>query len=157
MRLAALCSACAILDASLPERENYVAIFEGIRLLIKALAHEEDLVWMTVYVKWEVGLLQELGFGLDLKACAATGVTKDLAFVSPKTGRAVSINAAKPYESKMLPLPAFLLPGGGMPARFDIVQGLRTTGYMLNKNVFYPSALGRTPDARARFMDRLKA
>ena len=85
--LAGLSAACALIDAALPEREPHPAMFDGFRAFLGALGHPG---WPAIYVRLELGLLQELGFGLDLEKCAATGATEDLAYVSPKTGRAVS-------------------------------------------------------------------
>ena len=89
--LAGLSAACALVDAALPEREPHPAIFDGFHAFLGALGHPG---WPAIYVRLELGLLQELGFGLDLEKCAATGATEDLAYVSPKTGRAVSRAAA---------------------------------------------------------------
>ncbi len=107
--LAGLAAACAVVDAALPEREPHPAMFEGFHAFLAALGHAG---WPAIYVRLELGLLQELGFGLDLRKCAATGTTEDLAYVSPKTGRAVSRSAAGPYKEKLLDLPAFLSTGG---------------------------------------------
>jgi DNA repair protein RecO (recombination protein O) len=104
-------------------------------------------------VRWELELLAELGFGLDLASCAATGAAADLAFVSPKTGRAVSSTAGLPYAEKLLPLPGFLLEDRAA-RREEIAAGLRLTGYFLDRHVF--AAQGRAlPPARQRFVDRM--
>ena len=103
----------------------------------------------------ELGLLQELGFGLDLEKCAATGATEDLAYVSPKTGRAVSRAAAGPYKEKLLELPAFLSTGG-LPADDEqLLKGLGLTGYFLEHHVFWPHNKP-LPPARSRFMETLQ-
>ena len=111
--------------------------------------------WPSVYVHWELSLLRGLGYGLDLSACAATGVNDGLAFVSPKTGRAVSLSAGEAYRDKLLPLPSFLLTGSeGTPQ--DVQAGLSLTGYFLDRHVLGPH--GQTmPPARARLLDRLGA
>ena len=106
--LAGLSAACAVADSALPEREPHPAMFDGFRAFLGALGHPG---WPAIYVRLELGLLQELGFGLDLEKCAATGTTEDLAYISPKTGRAVSRAAAGPYKEKLLALPAFLTGG----------------------------------------------
>ena len=100
-------------------------------------------------------MLQELGFGLDFSSCAATGHTENLAFVSPKSGKAVSVNAAVPYKDVLLILPAFLTQSGQTGTPEDIHQALKLTGYFLNRHAFgtYP---GHDPDARTRFMERLR-
>lgn len=149
-RLAALSSALALVEAGLPEREAHGEIFENLAALLVAL---EDDGWPETYIRWEIGLLADLGFGLDLSACAATGVTEDLTFVSPKTGRAVSTEAAAPYADRLLPLPAFLLGPPGPAVAADRAQALRLTGHFLARHVLEPN--GRTlPDARARLERR---
>ena len=96
-QLAGLSAACAVLDAALPEREPHPAMFDGFSALLGALDHPG---WPVIYVRLELGLLQELGFGLDLTKCAATGATEDLAYVSPKTGRAVSRDGRRPLQGE---------------------------------------------------------
>ncbi|MDJ0683285.1 MAG: DNA repair protein RecO [Alphaproteobacteria bacterium] len=154
-RLAALTSACALLDIALPERAPVPEIYDLTDALTERLADDD---WAEAYVKWEAALLAALGFGLDLNACAATGVTDDLIFVSPKSGRAVSREAGAPYKERLLRLPGFLLPRPqtAPPTPEDVVRGLRLTGYFLNEQVARPG--GQTlPDARSRLasmMDR---
>ena len=99
IELAGLSAACALVDAALPEREPHPAMFDGFQAFLSVLGHPG---WPAIYVRLELGLLQELGFGLDLEKCALTGATEDLAFVSPKTGRAVSRTAAEPYRDKLI-------------------------------------------------------
>ena len=111
--------------------------------------------WPAIYVRLELGLLQELGFGLDLEKCAATGETEDLAFVSPRTGRAVSRAAAEPYKGKLLPLPAFLSTGGLPADPEELRQGLDLTGFFLERHVFWPHNKP-LPPARARFMESVQ-
>jgi DNA repair protein RecO (recombination protein O) len=150
--LAGLAAACALIDAALPEREPHPAIFDGFRAFLGALGHPG---WPAIYVRLELGLLQELGFGLDLEKCAATGATEDLAYVSPKTGRAVSRAAAGPYKEKLLELPAFLSTGG-LPSDDDqLRKGLDLTGYFLERHVFWPHNKP-LPPARSRFMETLQ-
>ena len=152
VELAGLSSACAVVDAALPEREPHPAIFEGFHAFLTVLGHEG---WPAIYVRLELGLLQELGFGLDLEKCAATGATEDLAYVSPKTGRAVSRAAAGPYKEKLLPLPSFLSTGGLPLDAEQLRQGLDLTGYFLERHVFWPHNKP-LPPARARFMETLE-
>ena len=151
-RLAALAAACAVTEASLPEREPHPALFDALRVLLDSLADGET--WPAVYVRWEMGLLQELGFGLDLSRCAATGDVDDLAYVSPKSGRAVSRAAAEPYKHRLLPLPAFLLGAQtGLPDGTDVKNGLALTGYFLDRHIF----AGRNttaPPARHRLVEK---
>jgi DNA repair protein RecO (recombination protein O) len=150
--LAGLSAACVMVDAALPEREPHPAVFDGFHVFLTVLGHPG---WEAIYVRLELGLLQELGFGLDLEKCAATGATEDLAFVSPKTGRAVSRAAAGPYKEKLLALPAFLSTGG-LPADDDeLRQGLDLTGFFIERHVFWPQNKP-LPPARARFMETLQ-
>lgn len=149
-RLAALSAATAIVDFAVPEREPDPNIYSGLRTLIAAL-DEDD--WGAAYARWEFELLGELGFGLDLSACAATGQTDDLAYVSPKTARAVSRAAGAVYHDKLLPLPGFLL-GEGPESVDQIVEALRLTGYFLDRHLFAPHRR-QLPDARERLASRL--
>jgi len=149
-RLAAISAACAVCEASLPERQPHSAVFEGLSVFLETLESES---WPSVYVKWEMGLLKELGFGLDLSRCAATGANDQLAYVSPKSGRAVSLSAGEPYKKSLLPLPAFLLNAGGEGAPRDVVNGLNLTGYFLDRHVFGHHGPG-IPPARLRLADR---
>ena len=149
--LAGLSAACAMVDAALPEREPHPAMFDGFRAFLGVLGHPG---WPAIYVRLELGLLQELGFGLDLEKCALTGATDDLAYVSPKTGRAVSQAAAGPYKEKLIELPAFLSTGG-LPSDDDqLRKGLDLTGYFLERHVFWPHNKP-LPAARSRFMETL--
>jgi DNA repair protein RecO (recombination protein O) len=152
LRLSALSAACAVADAALPERQACPAALEGLRILVQALAGE---AWPTVFVKWEIGLLGELGYGLDLSRCAATGRNDELAYVSPKTGRAVSLSAGKPYRNLLLRLPGFLLKGDVLATPTEVADGLALTGHFLARHVF--AASGGLPPARVRLFDRLHA
>ncbi|MFT5180556.1 MAG: DNA repair protein RecO (recombination protein O) [Alphaproteobacteria bacterium] len=156
-RLSALAAACAVAEVALPEREPHPAMFHATQALLDSLADTGDDVWPAIYIRWELGLLGELGFGLDLSACAATGQTDDLVFVSPRTGRAVSREAGVPYQDKLLALPAFLTPSQGAEISVtptDFLDGVRLTGYFLARHVFDP--LNRPlPGARDRLADLL--
>jgi DNA repair protein RecO (recombination protein O) len=149
-KLAALSSAAALAEAALPEREPHTDVFESFSALIAALAAAE---WAPAYVQFELGLLTSLGFGLDLDRCAATGTNDNLAFVSPKTGRAVSLSAGEAWRDKLLALPRFLL-ADERPAPGDVGQGLALTGYFLERHVFEPQGK-RLPPARLRLGERL--
>ena len=131
--LAVLSSACAVAEGALPERAPHPAIFRG---LLHVIAHSgQGEAAVADLVRWEAGLLRELGYGLDLSACALTGVTEGLAFISPKTGRAVTAEAAGLWKEKLLPLPAFLV--GETPGdRAQWADGLRLTGHFLARDVF---------------------
>ncbi len=139
----------AMAAAMLPEREPHLAVYEAALVLLEAMVDGQFADWAPLYVRWEAGLLDELGFGLDLSQCAATGATEDLTHVSPKSGRAVSQAAAAPYRERMLALPAFLLGSQNALAPADIVAGLRLTGHFLLERVLAPH--GRPlPAARLR-------
>ncbi|MFT8244413.1 DNA repair protein RecO [Roseomonas sp. BN140053] len=155
LALSLLSSACAVAAEALPEREPHPRAF---RALVPVLAHlgEGARAVLPDYLRWEVLLLSELGYGLDLDSCAATGTREALTHVSPRTGRAVSAGAAEPFLDRLLPLPGFLrdpdLPSG--PA--DWVAGLRLTGHFLARDAF--GARHRAvPDAREMFYDRVTA
>ena len=152
VELAGLSSACTLVDEALPEREPHPAMYAGFHAFLTVLGHPG---WPAIYVRLELGLLQELGFGLDLEKCAATGTTEDLAFVSPKTGRAVSRTAAEPYAGKLLPLPSFLSTGGLPDGPEEVRQGLDLTGYFLERHVFWPHNKP-LPPARARLIESLQ-
>ena len=153
LRLAGLSSACALVDVALPEREPQQSIHDGLLHLIESLSGD---VWPRLYVTWEVDLLRELGFGLDLERCAATGRNDTLAFVSPRTGRAVSLSAGEPYRDRLLALPSFLAGGAASDTPSDIVDGLTLTAYFLEHHVL--AAAGRPlPAARRRLAERLAA
>jgi DNA repair protein RecO (recombination protein O) len=138
-----IASACAITEASLPERQAMGGVYAGLKALFSI--SDPDL-WGPAYVKWELGLLRALGYGLDFSRCALTGETEGLSFVSPRTGRAVTREAAAPYRDKLLTLPAFLT-GGGWDDN-SIVQGLELTGHFLERHVFaHPPARHLIPEA----------
>jgi DNA repair protein RecO (recombination protein O) len=154
-RLAALTAAAAIVEAVLPEREPHQPVYQGLLSFLDGLEHNETLIWAAVYVRFELGLLAELGFGLDLSRCAATGTSDDLVYVSPRTGRAVSAVAGAPYKDRLLQLPKFLLgsQSGGVSGR-DLRDGLALTGFFLEQWVFAPHGR-REPKARTRLVDRI--
>ncbi len=149
-RLAGLCAACALLEAGLPERDPHPNLYSSLGGLIDALLQEET--WWQRYVRFELDLLAELGFGLDLGSCAVTG-SREVAFVSPRTGRAVSRAGAGPYVDRLLPLPAFLV-GGGPPDTAQLRAGLQLTGAFLRRHLFDVSD-GAAPRARQLLLDRL--
>lgn len=147
--LAALASVLALAERALPEREPHPACFEGLVALLDALAGEH---WGEATVLWEIQLLAELGFGLDLSACAATGGNDRLVWVSPKSGRAVSASAGEPYRERLLPLPPFLL-GLSAGGPEEVRQGLALTGHFLEQGVFLPHHQP-LPPARQRLYAR---
>ena len=147
--LAALSSALALAERALPEREPHPAAYEGLLALLGALESEH---WGEATVLWELQLLGELGFGLDLSACAAGGDNDQLAYVSPRTGRAVSLSAGEPWRERLLALPGFLI-GRGQGGPREILQGLALTGHFLEQTVFHPQDRP-LPPARQRLHAR---
>jgi DNA repair protein RecO (recombination protein O) len=153
LALAGLASAAAIAAGALPEREPHPGAFLALEALTKALLHPD--IWPAVYVRYEAGLLEELGFGLDLSKCAATGVVDDLIYVSPRTGRAVSREAGEPYRDKLLTLPPFLLGAQAGLGEGDVGAGLDLTGHFLETFIF--AVLNKPlPPARIWLGDRLR-
>jgi DNA repair protein RecO (recombination protein O) len=153
LALTGLSAAAAIAAGALPEREAHPGVFFGLEALIAALAAVE--AWPAVFVGFEAGLLQELGFGLDLSRCAGTGAVDDLIYVSPRTGRAVSRAAGEPYRDKMLALPPFMLGSQAGLGPGDIEAGFTLTGHFLEQFVFGP--LNRPlPPARVWLLDKLR-
>ena len=153
LRLGCLTAVAAIVAMSLPEREPHPRVYAGMLTLLEALDRDAD--YPPQYVRLELGLLAELGYGLDLSRCAATGVREALAYVSPRSGQAVSAAAAAPYRERLLPLPPFLLGDAPAPSLVDVIDGLTLTGFFLDRRVFH--AHGRKmPAARTRFVDLLR-
>lgn len=152
--LAALGSLCE-LSRLLAEREPHPAVFEAAMLVLRALDDPE--VWPSLLVRWELSLLRELGFGLDLRSCAATGGLDELIFVSPRSGRAVSAGAGADYAAKLLSLPPFLVANDEATiGSADISAGFRLTGYFLERHVLSPRGMP-LPAARDRLMALLSA
>ena len=152
LALAGLASASAVVGGALPEREPHAGVFFAMESLMGALA--VSAVWPAVMVRFEAGLLEDMGFGLDLSRCTVTGAVDDLIWVSPRTGRAVSAAAGEPYRDRLLALPPFLLSAQGRLAPGDIAAGLALTGRFLQDFVFGP--LNRPlPPARLWLIDRL--
>ena len=149
-RLAALAAACAVAEAVLPEREAHPAVYEGLAALLDAL--DGSPAWAAGYVRWELALLAELGYGLDLARCAATGTAEDLAYVSPRSGQAVSRAAAEPWRDRLLPLPAFLLGAQAGAEAADLRDGLALTGFFLERRVLAPHGKAE-PKARTRLIE----
>ena len=134
-RLAGLAT-LAGLSQLLPEREPHPRIYEALRVVLDAMP--DDRVWPALLARWELGLLDELGFGLDLSRCAATGVREGLIFVSPRSGKAVSAEAGAPFQDRLFPLPAFLREGGVAAPAGDIIDGLKLAAFFLNRHLFEP-------------------
>lgn len=133
----------------LPERDPHEGLFLTLGAILDAL--EEREAAGLLLARFELALLAELGFGLELESCAATGRRDDLAYVSPKSGRAVCAEAGAPYADRLFPLPAFLLDGSAPDAPGDVEAALRLTGHFLLARVLEPRGLGLS-DARAAFL-----
>ncbi|OHB27202.1 MAG: DNA repair protein RecO [Phenylobacterium sp. RIFCSPHIGHO2_01_FULL_69_31] len=153
LALAGLAAAAAVAAGALPEREPHPGAYLAFEALCSALAIPD--IWPAVFVRFEAGLLQDLGFGLDLSKCAATGATDDLIYVSPRTGRAVSRGAGEPYKDRLLTLPPFMLGAQAGLSAGDVGAGLGLTGHFLEAFIFGP--LNRPlPPARLWLLDRLR-
>jgi len=136
----------------LPERDPHSELYATTLHLLRSFAEPE--VWPALLVHWEFQLLAELGFGLDLSECAATGTAEELIYVSPRSGRAVSREAGAPYGDKLLALPAFLLDAAAPLGTADIAAGFALTGFFLERDVLEPHGL-KLPPARDRLLDLL--
>ena len=153
MALAILSSACAVAQGALTEREAHPRVFNGLLHLIVHLGQGRPA--LTDLVLWEAALLAELGYGMDLSCCALTGATDGLAFVSPRSGHAVSGAAAGPWEGRLLRLPGFLV-GDAAACAADWAAGLALTGHFLARDAFGLQHKP-LPPARVRLADRVNA
>jgi DNA repair protein RecO (recombination protein O) len=144
----------ALTATALPEAQPYERLYDALDALLALIeAAPSALGWAGSLVRYELLLLAELGFGLDLESCAVSGSNDNLVAVSPRSGRAVSAAEAEPYSGRLLPFPPFLR-GGGDPSWMEIEQGLRLTGHFLEREILTgrATALG---EARSRLTDRL--
>jgi len=154
LRLAALSSICSIVTFSFPERMPVAELYNSTLNLMDTLNTGGD--WKPLYALWELQVLEEMGFGLDLTSCAVTNVTQDLIYVSPKSGRAVSRKAAGEWMERLLPLPSFLRNKFETADNEDILNSLKTTGHFLSS--WLATSLGerKLPEARNRLISRLE-
>ncbi|SCA55100.1 DNA repair protein RecO [Candidatus Terasakiella magnetica] len=152
-KLTNLNTVCAMCEACLAERQEAEGIFGATLILLDML--DETRLWPELYQRWELGLLNELGFGLDLSCCAASRQTGDLIYISPKTGRAVSRNAGEPFKDKLFPLPYYLLVDEVKPTKKDLLSVFIVTAHFIERCVLAPMNK-KIPSARTRFIDRLK-
>jgi len=153
--LAGLTSVCALLLFALPEREAYPRLYAKSIGLLDLLDRAE--IWPLAYLRWEMALLEETGFGLDLRSCAVMGRdANDLSYISPRTGRAVSRAGAGDWVGRLLPLPPCMLGQGPAPDA-EIVQGLEVTGHFLRHHLAPHLGERPLPDARARLLARIAA
>lgn len=155
-------SACAVYGLQtiaahlrlLPERDPHLNLFETLQLLLEHL--EDPSAAGELVVRFELLILDELGFGLDLSQCAATGQRDELIYVSPKSGRAVSREAGAPWADKMLALPTFLQRGSGIRAdQAAMEEAFRLTGFFFERHVYEPRGM-QAPDARIGFLGALR-
>jgi len=153
-RLSALAAITAVVAASMPEREEHPGVYSALDAVVAVLENEEGMLalWAGALARLELGILSELGYGLDLSECAATGETTRLVYVSPKSGRAVNLEAGQPYKEKLLALPAFLLEDSQQIPDLDAAfEGLVLTGYFLERNIWIVHGKGQ-PAARERLI-----
>lgn len=148
--LAGLSSVCALLAFTLPERAAYPALYARTIAVLDGLGADR---WADAYLSWEMALLTEMGFGLDLSACAVTGVTQDLAYISPRTGRAVSRAAAGDWAERLLPMTPAL--DGMARGLADVIEGLKVTGHFLEQHLARSLGDRPLPPARQRLIDAL--
>lgn len=141
----------AALMRLLPERDPHEELYEAADAIAAALGDGEAAAMMA---RFELALLGALGFGLDLERCALTGTREDLAFVSPKSGRAVNRAAAAPWRERLLPFPRFLLDGGESPSADEIADAFRLTGHFLTRDVFAPRGAAM-PASRDLYLNTL--
>lgn len=142
--------------AVLPEAQPYPRLFVALSAVLDAIeAAPAARGWAVALVRYELLVLAELGFGLDLSGCVPTGGQDDLHWVSPRSGGAVSAGAGAPYADKLLPLPSFLIDGAGEGTWPDIFDGLKLTGYFLDRDLL-TERRGLVLDARARLVERLR-
>lgn len=156
-RLSALAAITSVVATTMPENHKHDEVYEGLKALVDLLENEDGAiaVWASALARLELGILAELGYGLDFSECAATGVTEDLIYVSPKSARAVSAAGGLAYKSKLLALPSFLLKGHQeLPSKDDAIDALRLTGFFLERNVWLVQGKGQ-PAARERLFSSL--
>ena len=162
-KMSALSALLAVVASTLPEREPHPAVYTSLRALIAYLeTGDADLTGLaTGITRLELGILKDLGYGLELSQCAGTGSTENLIYVSPKSGRAVSADAGQPYAHKLLPLPAFLTGAGSQAVTTeDALNGLDLTGFFLSRHIWQvksPTKGAAGPQARTMFVAQSKS
>lgn len=149
LALAGLNAVTGLLAFCLPERQPHGALYAKTERLLDLLGQDE--IWPLAYLRWEQALLDDMGFGLDLSACAATGAREGLVYVSPRTGRAVTREGAGEWADRLLPLPPCLL-GQGTAEDAEVAEALRVTGYFLENHLAPDLGDKPLPDARGRFI-----
>jgi DNA repair protein RecO (recombination protein O) len=139
----------AALVRLLPERDPHPAVHEALEAILDRVG--DPALAGALVVRFELRMLAELGFGLDLARCAVTGGAADLVSVSPKSGRAVSRAAGDAWQDRLLALPAFLAEGRNAVSAVELTAGFALTGFFLNRHLFEPRGLA-LPDTRAHFL-----
>ncbi len=152
LALAGLNAVCALLVAVLPERESQPQLYEHSKQLLDLLG--QSGVWPLAYLRWEQMLLEQMGFGLDLSACAVRGVNEDLAYVSPRSGKAVSREAAGEWADRLLDLPP-VLAGKGEASEAEILKALETTGWFVENRLVKSLGDRPVPVARGRLLEAI--
>ena len=150
LKLSGLAAVCGLVDLLLPEREPCGRLFDHTISLFDSFLSGED--YLMRYILWELDLLSDIGFGLNLEKCVVSGATDDLAWVSPKSGGAVSKKAGLPYANKLLPLPAFIV-YGGKANKPEILDGLSLTGHFLGRAAVSHGI--KLVGARSQFLEQL--
>ncbi len=153
LSLAGLTAACSVAAAATPEREAHARAYHTMRILLDHL--EEVEIWPALMARWELGLLSDLGFGLTLDRCAATGARENLVYISPKSACAVSAEAGEPYKDRMLKLPAFLREASAEASLQDAIHGLETTGHFIETRILH-LANRELPEPRRRVVEILR-
>lgn len=153
LAISGLNASCTLLSQVAPEREAHPKLFDAFSTLIANM--DQPDIWPALMTRFEAGLLAELGFGLDLRRCAATGVEEDLIYVSPKSGRAVSEAAGEPYKDKLFLLPEYMRGGAPNLKEGDVAAAFALTGHFLERWVLWPSDK-QLPEARAEMLERLE-
>ncbi len=150
--LAGLSSAVALVRAAAAERQAYPQLYDALMVLIEAMPQSD--VWPALYTRFELGLLAALGYGLDLTRCAVTGETENLAWVSPRTGRAATYDAGLPHADVLLKLPPFLIDAEAELKSGDVADAFALAGYFLERRLFDQRGEGM-PEPRRRLIERL--
>jgi DNA repair protein RecO (recombination protein O) len=151
MELAALTTLCGWLHL-VPERQAYPRLYDTAQAVLEHLSERD--IWPALLVRFEMAFLEDMGFGLDLTSCAATGATQDLNYISPRSGRVVSTEAAQPYLDRMFPLPGFLRDTTQAPLEGDIAAGFDLMGHFISRRVLEPSGQS-FPVSRSRLLAQI--
>ena len=150
-KLTALSSLCSLISLTMAEKQPNDLIYFNSKEMIKKVSSDDD-DWIKEYINWELGLLSEIGYGIDLSKCAVTSKKDELAYVSPSSGRAVTFEGAGSYKDRLLKLPRFILSDDDEYDNNDIVNGLELTEYFLRKRFFEPNNLN-FPQSRNRLKE----